>query len=457
MRLHLVALVFLIGLPAFSADARTLKVSDNRRFLTFSDGQPFFWLGDTAWELFHRLNREDAEYYLENRRQKGFTVIQAVVLAELDGLNTPNPYGEKPLHGNDPRRPNERYFEHVDFIIRTAHEKGLFIALLPTWADKVNARRGNPNVIFDRENARVYGQWLGSRYRNQPNIVWVLGGDREAEGYEELWASMAEGLRAGDGGAHLKTFHPYGRRSSSEWLHEAQWLDFNMIQTGHSQRDNPSYEFIRMDYRRKPVKPVLDGEPRYENHPVDWKPAVFGWFDEYDARQAAYFALFAGAFGHTYGCHDVWQMLEPGRAPIGFARGQWKTSLDLPGAFQMGHVRRLMESRPMLDRIPDQGLAGVGFGGDSVHSTRGLDYAFVYSASGRRFTVEMGRIRGERVKAWWFDPRTGKATPAGEFANHGFQEFDPPGEPERGNDWVLILDDASRGYPPPGSLQPVPR
>ena len=84
-----------------------LKVSSNHRYLIHADGTPFFYLGDTAWELFHRLTREEADRYLENRRQKGFTVIQAVVLAEFDGLKVPNPYGETPLINNDPTQPTK--------------------------------------------------------------------------------------------------------------------------------------------------------------------------------------------------------------------------------------------------------------------------------------------------------------------------------------------------------------
>src|SRR5208283_3637911 len=113
-----------------------LSISTNRRYLLDENG-PFFWLGDTAWELFHRLDLAEAEYYLENRRRKGFTVIQAVALAEIDGLNTPNAYGERPLRENDPLQPNPRYFECVDAVIRLACGKGLWIALLPTWGDKV--------------------------------------------------------------------------------------------------------------------------------------------------------------------------------------------------------------------------------------------------------------------------------------------------------------------------------
>lgn len=113
-----------------------LKVSDNKRFLVHENGKPFYWLGDTAWELFHRLNREEAEKYLKNRAEKGFTVIQAVALAELQGLKDPNPYWELPLENFDPTKPRDAYFQHVDWIIDKAAELGLYIALLPTGAIK---------------------------------------------------------------------------------------------------------------------------------------------------------------------------------------------------------------------------------------------------------------------------------------------------------------------------------
>ena len=154
-----------------------LKVSDNHRFLVTADGKPFFWLGDTAWELFHRLNREEAEKYLQNRADKGFTVIQAVALAEIDGLHDPNPYGETPLENDDPTKPREAYFQHVDFIIKKAEQLGLYVAFLPTWGDKVfKDQWGAGPEIFTVDNARVYGNWLAKRYKNQKNIIWVLGG-----------------------------------------------------------------------------------------------------------------------------------------------------------------------------------------------------------------------------------------------------------------------------------------
>jgi hypothetical protein len=163
-----------------SPNLEPLRVSADGRHLATASGRPFFWLGDTAWELFHRCTLEEAELYLENRRRKGFTVIQAVALAEFDGLHTPNPYGELPLHDDDPARPNDAYFRHVDAIIRLAADKGLYVGLLPTWGDKVAGMWGSGPIVFDAEKAWVYGRWLAARYREQPNIIWILGGDRPA-------------------------------------------------------------------------------------------------------------------------------------------------------------------------------------------------------------------------------------------------------------------------------------
>ncbi|MBN2271192.1 MAG: glycoside hydrolase family 140 protein [Sedimentisphaerales bacterium] len=435
-----------------------LKVSENKRFIVHSDGTPFFYLGDTAWELFHRLSSNEADKYLENRRQKGFTVIQAVVLAELDGLNTPNANGDRPLHNNDPKKPSEAYFKHVDYIVDEAREKGIYIGMLPTWGDKVTKAWGKGPVVFTPKNpddAESYGRFLGNRFKDRPNIIWILGGDRVADGVENVWRAMAKGIEQGDKGRHLKTYHPQGGRSSAEWFHGDKWLDFNMLQSGHDRFDNDNYNKVSADYNRQPMKPCLDGEPRYEDHPVNWKPEN-GWFGDFDVRQGAYWAVFAGALGHTYGCHDIWQMYAPGRTAISSARNNWYDVLDLPGAWDMMHVRNLMESRPFISRVPDSGIGGLiagdpGSGAEHISATRGEDYAFIYLPYGQNVKAALGKISGTKVKAWWFDPRTGDSQLIGEFENQGAHEFDPPGEKGRGNDWVLVLDDASKQFPKPGS------
>jgi hypothetical protein len=437
-----------------------LRVSDTKRFLVTNDGRPFFWLGDTAWELFHRLNREDAEHYLQNRASRGFTIVQAVALAELDGLNVPNAYGETPLANNDPAQPNEAYFAHVDWIVRRANELGLYIGFLPTWGDKWNKKWGVGPEIFTPENAERYGEWLGKRYRDG-GIVWILGGDRpvETDGHKAIIRAMAKGLRAGDGGAHLMTFHPTGGQSSSNWFHDEPWLDFNMRQNGHVTEFTGRYDQTRADYDRTPPKPVLDGEPIYEDHPVSFDAKKLGHSIAADVRRPLYWDLFTGGFGHTYGHHSVWQMWTPDRTPINNPLLPWRQAIEQPGAAHMQYGRALIESRPFLTRVPADDVIVTGRVPTSVPgsgryrfvATRDADgtYAMVYAPIGRAFTVRLDAIKGKAVRAWWFNPRDGTAKEAGTYPATGEREFTPP-DPGELLDWVLVLDDAAKNYPAPG-------
>jgi Protein of unknown function (DUF4038)/Putative collagen-binding domain of a collagenase len=439
-----------------------LKVSENRRFLVSADGRPFFWLADTAWELFHRLDREQADRYLRNRAERRFTVIQAVALAELDGLQTPNPYGARPLLDNDPAKPDDKYFAHVDWIVAKANALGLYVGMLPTWGDKWNQKRGAGPEVFTPANAEQYGAWLGQRYK-EAGIVWILGGDRavETDGHREITRAMARGIRRGDGGAHLITFHPPGGGGSSTWFHDEDWLDFNMRQNGHVTEFTGRYDQTRVDYDRTPAKPVVDGEPIYEDHPVSFDAKKLGHSVGADVRRPLYWDLFSGAFGHTYGHHSVWQMWAPGREPVNNPLMPWHEAIDQPGAADMQHGRALLESRPFLTRVPDPDLVVTdrvatsvpGTGRYHYAATRDTEgtYAMIYAPVGRAFSVRMGVIRGATVKAWWFNPRDGKATAAGSFDNTGERSFTPP-DPGELLDWVLVLDDAAKAYPPPGTV-----
>jgi hypothetical protein len=438
-----------------------LRVSDNKHFLVTADAKPFFWLGDTAWELFHRTTREDADRYLRNRAGLRFTVIQAVALAEMDGLNVSNAYGEIPLRNHDPTQPNEAYFAHVDWIVARANALGLYIGFLPTWGDKWNKKWGTGPEIFTPANAEQYGEWLGRRYRDA-GLIWVLGGDRPIENdtHREIIRAMARGLRRGDGGAHLITLHPTGGQSSSGPFHDDEWLDFNMRQNGHVPEFNGRYELTRADYDRAPTKPVVDGEPIYEDHPVSFDAKKLGHSIASDVRRPLYWDLFAGAFGHTYGHHSVWQFWSSPREPVNNPLMPWTQAIEQPGAAQMQHARALLESRPFLTRIPaddvivdDRVPTSVpGAGRYRFVATRDTEgtYSMVYAPIGRRFKVRMASIKGSRVHAWWFNPRDGRAAAIGTFPNTGEHEFMPP-DPGEMLDWVLVLDDEARLYPPPGS------
>ena len=446
----------------------SLKISENQRFLVTADGKPFFYLGDTAWELFHRTTRAEAESYLDKRAKQGFTVIQAVAIAELDGHSDPNSYGHLPFVDFDPTKPalkdgpENDYWDHVDFIVAQANARGLYLGFLPTWGRFWHSRPKDGKILFTKDNAELYGEWLGKRYKGK-GIIWVLGGDRNFENDEqkEIVRAMARGLKKGDGGEHLQTFHPSGGAGSAQWFHAEKWLDFNMRQNGHVAEFTDRYSQTRVDYDRVPTKPVLDGEPLYEDHPLSFNAKGLGHSVAADVRRPLYWDLFTGACGHTYGHHSVWQFWTKERKGINNPLLTWLEALDQPGANQMQHARKLLESRPFLTRIPDDTLlvpaqvptAVPGTGRYRFVATRDTDntYAFVYVPVGRPFKVRMDKIAGAKVKAWWFNPRDGEAKEIGEFANTGEREFVSPAQGET-LDWVLVLDDAAKKYLPPGTL-----
>ncbi|AIE84479.1 hypothetical protein OP10G_1111 [Fimbriimonas ginsengisoli Gsoil 348] len=373
---------------------------------------------------------EEAEHYLRTRAGQGFNVIQAVALAELDGIRTPNYYGDLPLVDQDPTRLNEPYWRHIDEVVDLAAELGLYVALLPTWGDKINRTVwGAGPLIFDKANAREFGRLVAQRYGGRDNVIWVNGGDRDPGEFKSTWRALAAGLREGDDSAgHLMTFHPCGEQSSADHFHDEKWLDMNMLQTGHGARDLDFVaEMTRKTYRRTPTKPVLDGEPRYENHPIGFDMRR-GYYDDGDARQAAYAGVFCGGCGVTYGCHAIWQFAGDRHDPVNNPISHWRYSLGLPGAGQMRHLKELMLSLPFLRLAPFQVGSPFKFG----LATAEGDAAAVYFAEPG--TLEVAGLPSGSAE--WFDPTTG---------HRRFAEPDAEGmfhTPDRGGriqDWVLLI------------------
>jgi hypothetical protein len=454
-----------------SAAAPQLQVNPDRSSLQYADGRPFFWMADTAWELLHRTTPDEADLYLTNRAEKQFTVILTTILAEKDGLRVPNRLGDLPLHDGDPTRPNESYFSYVDHVVDRAAELGLFVGLLPTWGDKVP--NGIPDgvgpVVFDRENAYHYGRFLGARYRHKP-VIWVLGGDRNVDSVEvlEIWRAMAHGLREGDQGEHLISFHPRGGTCSATWVHNEPWLDFNMYQSSHGGRYLPvqHFAFLRQQYR--PLKPILESEPAYEDIPLRFwefmtfagpgrvppevldaqgyiqQPEYFklGYINDHDVRVHGYWNVLSGSFGYTYGNNAVWQMWQPGIEIDLPCLHDWKVALDRPGAEQMRWMRRLFERFPPASFEPNLALR-YGRYDEGIHYVatalaKDESFGLAYTPSGGAFSVNLDRLKVSSVTAEWYNPRDGRYQDAGRYAAKGIQSFTPPSDGMQ-DDWVLVL------------------
>ncbi len=437
-----------------------LQVSKDGHDLQFADGTPFFWLGDTGWELFHRLTFEEIKQYLDNRSAKGFNVIQAVALAEFDGLRKPNQYGEVPFKNVDPLQPNDAYFALIDSVIHMAQQRNLFIALLPTWGDKVTKNWGDGPAVFDSVNAYTYGKWIGNRYKNEPNVIWMLGGDRPAikdsMDWRPVWRSMAKGIMDATNHHCFITYHSSGGAySTSQFIQNENWLDMNTFQSGHGGgHDVACWELVKRDRSYVPSKPTLDAEPNYEDHPVNPWPkwnTDNGYYRDYDVRKQTYRSVFAGACGVTYGHHAVWQFMGAREEAINYPDRGWINAIDRPGAYQVGYLKELIESRPILKRIPDNAIIinGQGEKGEHIEAFRGGDnsYAMIYLPVGKTITVST-RNMAKQLVGWWFNPKNNKAKHIDVFTKQNAMNFTPP-TLGIGNDWVLVLDDASKDYQQP--------
>lgn len=452
-----------------------LRVSDDGRFLVTSSGEPFFWLGDTGWRIFANLTREEALRYLKDRKSKGFNVIQCQLLPVNPDL--PNVYGYLPFEEMDIRKPVEEYWAHVEYVIHKAGELGMYMAILPAWARTyIEPRLGNKEYkLFtdDPEGAYGYGFYLGNRFREMNNLVWVLGGDSwgtKDSIYNSMAAGITDGYRDGDDSKVLMSYHPQGgtyrppATSSGEFYHSMDWLDFNMIQSGH-RIGNRNFEKITEDYQRVPVKPTLESEPCYENHPVRHNYEN-GRFNAWHVRRRAYWAILAGSLGYTYGGNGIWQMSteeRPGKES--HFSNYWYDALNYPGACQMIYVRRLFESRPFIDpdRIPDQDILADPSDSTDEHiqCARAKDFSYwiIYVTNGRKFSLKGGRELAENYRAWWYDPRSGEClNPDSNLIRKPFElsptdeeiVFDPPGMEGPGKDWVLLLDEKNSHYRCPG-------
>jgi hypothetical protein len=432
-----------------------LKVSENNRYLAHMNDDPFFWLGDTGWLLFTKLNREEAEKYFEDRKQKGFNVIQVMVLHNI--MKTVNAYGDSALighridqplitPGNSPDKPEQYdYWDHVDYLIDLARENGLYIGLVPIWGSNVK------NGLVTREQARKYTSWIAGRYKNSPNVIWLNGGDITGSDSTDIWNTIGLTIRQ-ISSRQLITFHPRGRTQSSTWFHNNKWLDFNMFQSGHKRYDQDTaglcygednWKYVNDDYNKIPVKPTLDGEPSYENIPQGLHDITQPVWTDSDVRRYAYWSVFAGGCGFTYGHNSIFQFYKPGdKDPAYGVKESWEEALNAPGASQMIHLRDLMLSRAYFDRKPCQeiisGQQGKKY--DYLAATKGKGYALIYSYNGRAMKINLGMLDGPDLKASWFNPRSGEYSEAGIYKNEGIKEFDPPGIKEDGNDWVLVLD-----------------
>lgn len=454
------------------ASGDRLRVSSNNHYLQTATGRHVFYFADTAWSLFKKLNRADAEAYLQDVAAKGFNAVQAVALWTLtrksaygdDAIGMTNgrfdPSKILTTPGNDPLDPVAYdYWDHIDYVLDKAAENGLYVALQPTWGNYVSGTTSYAvdmsSNIFTVDNARTYGEFIGRRYGQRRNVIWMLGGDRApvySNGdFRPVWRAMAEGIARGVSGLELHwdqshegwnqvlmTYQATRRHDpgSSLWFHTDPWLDLNGIQADYH---NLAYR-ARTDWNKTPPKPTLVLEARYEDEVATDGVLFVGAFK---SRYEAFHAFFAGSLGYSYGHKSIWQMLTTDKT--------WRMALNDPGRLSMRYFRQFVDGlsdTTLFNRVPDQtlldGALGSATAEDLLLALRGSDrrYAMVYSTNGRDIRLKLAMIATGTADASWFNPRTGASSSVGAFTTGTgapIQTFNPPGDPGPDNDWVLKL------------------
>jgi hypothetical protein len=417
-------------LNAAGAGPFPVRVAADHRHLVDQSGASFLIHGDTPWSLIVGLTRQEAEQYLENRRRKGFNSI-IVNLIEHKYRGPVNRYGEGPFTTpGDFATPNEKYFEHADWVIRKAAEKGIQVFLAPIYLGYIGTDEGwiEESLANGPKKCRAWGQFVGRRYRNFDNLVWIIGGDRNPDNARDHVNAVARGIKEFDN-RHLFTAHCHPENSALDQYKDDGWLDVNNTYTY-----GIVHKKLVADYRREPAMPYFLTESTYEGEHNATPVQI---------RRQAYWAILCGAAGQFLGNRPIW-LFDPG----------WQAAMDAAGSKDMVRLKALFNSRPWHELVPDIKHEIVI---DGLGEFNGLDYLaaartaggetlMAYVPSSRTFTVDLTKVAGKTLKAWWFNPRTGKADASGEFPASGKRQFTPPGE----GDWVFVLDDASRNLSAPG-------
>lgn len=429
-----------------------LKLSDDKHYVVGSNGAPFFWQADTAWQLHNRLNESEWAQYLDARQGQGFnTVYTTLIDLEVGSAeSTSNQAGDSLLNGGDFASPNEAYFASLDRLIAMAGERGMQLAIWPAWL-----KWASESGSFNTETMTAYGTWLGNRYKDTPNIIWTVGGDYgNADGSGEGQCpnraevdALATAIKAADPN-HLMTYHPALSQSAADCYNDTAWLDINGTYWDFNFQNMGSAYTLTLDgWRNGPIRPTVMIETAYEG------PSPNDADDEklypYEARLQSAYQTVSGGTGFGYGANSTFRM---NNSNTGANTRTWQETLSSPGAAHQKHIGDLFRARigSFTKLIPDLDhsvlTAGYGNYGDEryAQATRASDgsLVIVYSALGEAMTIDMTKLAGQ-VTARWYDPTSGQyqAVSGSPFANTGSQQFTPPGDNADGEaDWYLVLE-----------------
>jgi hypothetical protein len=397
-----------------------LRLSPDRRRILDADGNAVLLQGDAAWSLIANTTLDEARFYIEDRRRKGFNTLIVSLIEYCFAQDPPrNLAGDEPFTTpGDFRTPNEAYMAHAERVLEIAAQYGMLVILAPAYLGSPNSSHlgfeGRPEGWYQEvlangaEGCRAWGEFLGCRFGQFRNIIWCIGGDWNPGETAVALDQLARGIRAA-GVDNLFTAHVLPECSPVDVFPEHDWLDLNPTYT---------YEVVhrklQTDWKRNPAWPFFLVESTYEGeHNAS----------ELQVRRQAYWSVLCGGNGHCMGNKPIWL----------FGDG-WEAALDLPGSVGMARWGAFFRGLPWADLIPDFDHAIVTSG---LGEARGLDrmtaaatpdrrLAVAYLPVQRAMTVDAGALAGPKLRVAWFEPATGQRLTGGTLLTEGSITLTPP-------------------------------
>ncbi len=443
------------GSPAYPVKVSTT----NPRVLVDQKNVPFLMIGDSPQALMVNLSTNEAATYFADRQAHGFNTAWINLLcttytggrldaSTIDGI-LPFTAGIPLTSVYDLATPNEAYFSHVDDILHLAAQYNLQVLL-----DPIETGGFLPTLLANGETrCRAYGQYLGNRYKNFDNIIWMSGNDFQTwsnPGDDAVVLAVARGIQETDT-RHLQTVELDYLNLASSSLDDTNWT--GIIQLNATYTFLPTYAQLLKDYNRPNFLPNFMVEANYE---FEDNVGNLGSRTPQVPRRQEYWTMLSGAAGQLYGNHYTWQFISG-----------WTNFLDTAGATQIGYMKSLFESRAWYNLVPDQDHSVLTAGHGTFTTTGSVndsDYAtaartpdgtlaMVYMPTVRPLTVDMSKLSATAT-ARWYDPANGTyiQIDGSPFLNGGARIFTPPVTNSGGSgDWVLVLETGFVTPVPPGT------
>ncbi len=413
-----------------------LKISSSGRYLELQNGKPFLINGDTGWAMIVQLSKEDVGYYLDERRKTGFNTIQAMLIATHHSNNPPNNYyNEPPFTGKTFTTPNDEYFQHVDYVIDLAREKGLVVFLVPFWLGWgcYESDGWCSKVKQSSENDMLeYGRYLGERYGNRDNVVWLVGGDANPPSeIKSKVEKFVQGIKEYNSEAVL-SYHNGRKKMAIETWPNSDWLNLNNVYPttiGLAEQAERAYNI-------NPRKPFFLVEGYYEgSRNID---------SDVQLRSQFYWIMLSGGAGHVFGNCPMWHFNAPLREY--FCEGKnWKEELSSSGTKSMTHSKNFFDSINWPALIPDFNhdvlISGYGKIGTLNYAmaakTSDNSMIVVYTPERRSFNVNTQSLQGDSIRYKWYNPSNGQYTDYEDLEKSSSNSFTTPNS---GEDWVLVIE-----------------